>query len=306
MAQIIFLNERSHPCGDLHPAKAKEELANLIAVLVRIKKVLPSASLISAKPLPTLRLGNFYSVAIWPNEGGVAREQVRFLLGLGQRAPFRIVREMLGDADPGATIYRNDGDIVEGLGLAALYGGIPISFCGANRWRVSRLTLDVQQLVDDGESQWSLEIRHASLVEHVEFNRDGITSLRRRDVNNGAVLWLHKEELFPYLEFGPGVEADLKKLQSPAFLQVTEYLQQLNDAVEAWEPASSRSPNYPPLASDESASRKPLCRFPVPGGGYAAFTWHARYTPGEGRIHFLLKHDPKRVVIGYIGTKLGI
>jgi hypothetical protein len=306
MAQIIFLNEISHPKGAIHRAAVREELSHLVEVLVRIKKILPSASLISAQPLPTLQLGDSYSVGIWLNEGGLAREQGRFLLGLAQRAPFRVAKEIFGDPDPGATVYRNGGDVVEGVGLASLYGGMPISFSGDERWRVHRLLLDVHQLLDDDESQWTSEIPHASLSEHVETNRNWITSLRRQSVNDGAELWLQRAKLFPFLEFGPRVERDLKVLQTAALLQVIEYLHRLNDAVELWEPDSSPRPDYPPLASDESESRKQLCQFPAPGGGHRAFTWHARYTPGPGRIHFLLLHNPKRVAIGYIGNKLGI
>jgi hypothetical protein len=101
MAQIIFLNERSHPTGDLHPAIAGQALTDLIDLILRIKAILPQLSLITAEPLPTLQLGSRYSVAIWLNEPGVSRDRARFLLGLGQRAPFRIAKVEFGDPDPG-------------------------------------------------------------------------------------------------------------------------------------------------------------------------------------------------------------
>ena len=306
MAQLIFLNELSHPTGEVHHAVARQAISDLVDVLLRITVLLPRASLITAEPLATLAIGNSYSVSIWLNDSGVRREQARFLLGLGQRAPFRVVEEIFGDGDPGVTVYRNSGDVVEGIGLAHLYGGMPISFCKEQRWRVSLLTLDVEQLLETAHEHWTTEIRHASLAEHVQTNRNWIISLRNRNVENAKELCANREELFPYLEFGPRVETDLNELQPPAFLQVLQYLRRMNDAVEAWDPDARPAPEYPPNTTDESEARKPLCQFPAPGGGHAAFTWHGRYTPGPGRIHFRLERGPKRVILGYIGRKLGV
>jgi hypothetical protein len=305
MAQLIFLNECSHVRGNVHPAVARQVLDGLINVLLRIKGILPQVSLISSESLPTLRVGEAYSVGIWLNEGGVARERARFLLGLGQQAPFSAVRERHGDPDPGVSVYKNEGQVVEGIGLAELYGGIPISFDNDVRWRVPLIHLDVEQLVEDEERTWSTDIRHASLVEHVDGHRNWLMSLRRRNISNAKDLCANRAELLPYLEFGPRVESDLYLLQSQAFLQVVEYLYRLDAALEAWNPRLHPFPEYPPNTTDESGGRKHLCQFPAPGGGHAAFTWHGRYTPGAGRIHFRLEHDPKRVILGYVGKKLG-
>jgi hypothetical protein len=203
------------------------------------------------------------------------------------------------------TIYRHAGDIVEGIGLADLYGGFPVSFCGEARWRVPALALDVEQLVEEEESQWSTEVRHASLPQHVETHRNWLVLLRRRSVENAADLFRHRAELLPNIQFGPRIESDLRTLQPPAFFQVLEYLHRLNDAVEIWNPDISPRPDYPSKTTDESESRKPLCWFPSPVGGRELFSWHGRFTPGAGRIHFRLDRHAKRVVLGYIGRKLG-
>ena len=305
MAQLIFLNERSHPAANLHRQVADQSLTQLVDVMLRIKRILPQASLISSEPLPTLQLGDNYSVALWLNGSGANRERGRFLLGLSQQAPFRAVREQHGDPDPGVTIYRHAGQVVDGLGLADLYGGLPISFSHDVQWHAAALSLDVERLLEEAEEKWSIEVRHASLVEHVDLHRNWLASLRRRSVENAADLLAHGRELFPHVEFGPKVESDLNSLESTAFLQVVQYLYRLNDSVEDWDEIRP-TPQYPPGTNDESATRKPLCVFPAPGGGQAAFTWHGKYTPGAGRIHFRLERHPKRVVIGYIGGKLGI
>src|SRR6266849_4263261 len=114
MAQLIFLNERSHPVGNVHPEVAGRMLSALIDVMLGVKKLLPRASLITAEPLPSLQLGDNYSVANWLNGPGITRERGRFLLSLGQQAPFRIAKDLFGDPDPGVTVFRNAGDTVEG------------------------------------------------------------------------------------------------------------------------------------------------------------------------------------------------
>jgi hypothetical protein len=242
---------------------------------------------------------------MWLNAPGVNRERVRFLLGLSQRAPFRVVREHYGDPDPGVTEYRYAGQIVDGIGLAHVYGGMPVSFAHDVQWRVAVLHLNVVQLLEDAENQWSVEIPHASLLEHVEIHRNWLISLARQDIESASDLLARRRESCPYLEFGPGIETDLNNLQPDAFLQVLQYLYRLNDSVERWDGVGP-TPQYPPGTNDESESRKRLCNFPAPGGGPAAFTWHGKYTPGAGRIHFRLERNPKRVIIGYVGRKLGI
>lgn len=272
MAQLVFLNERSHPTGDLNAAVAGQLLTSLTDVLLRIKNILPRISLISAEPLPTMQVGDGYSVAIWLNERGVSRERARFLLTLGQYAPFRVVRDQHGEADPGCTVYRNDGDVLEGVGLADLYGGFPVSFAQIERWRVPTLRLDAEQLLDDEERKWTFDIRHASLPNHVEVHRTWLTLLRRRDFEDVADLCQNRAELFPCLEFCHRIQDDLECLQPPALRQVVDYLHRLNDSVENWNPLARPRPDYPPNTTDESEGRKPLCNFPTPSGTIAPFT----------------------------------
>ena len=305
MAQLVFLNELSHPADNLHSAVAADALVDLLEVMLQIRAILPRVALITAVHLPALQLGKSYSVAMWLNDHIVNRDRARFLLSLMQYAPFRVAQELFGDPDPGITVYANGGDVAEGIGLAHLYGGLPISFSIETRWRVAELKLDVQQLLEDGESNWSVDIRHASLIEHVGQHRVWLQSLIRRNIENATDLILNRADFFPRIEFGPGIEADLNKLQPPALLQVAQYLFRLNDAVEAWDPNLRPAPEYPPNTTDESPSRKRLCNFPAPGGGKLPFTWHGRYTPGPGRIHFRIEHNPKRAVLGYIGRKIG-
>jgi hypothetical protein len=305
MAPLIFLNERSYPVGDLPRQIVGQSLEQLINVLMGIKRVLPRASLITSEPLATMSLGDHYSLIMWRNESSSNRERGRLLFGLAAQAPFRIAKELYGDPDPGVTVFRYEGAVAEGLGLAHLYGGLPVSFSHDPRWNLPMISLNVEQLLEEGEKSDLISINHASLPQHLEVHKAWLASIPRREVAGAHDLVSRRDEICPYVQFGPNVSADLSKLESPAFLQVFHYLCNLSDSVRDWDEVNP-TPQYPPGTNDESASRKALCNFPTIGGGTATFTWHGKYTPGAGRIHFRLERNPRRAVVGYIGRKLGI
>jgi hypothetical protein len=271
--------------------------------LVSIRAILPNATLLCAEPLATLQLGDSYSVAQCLNERGIVRERARLLLSMGGRAPFRIAQDLFGDPDPGITVYRHCGNPVEGIGLAELYGGLPVSFA-IPPWLVATIQLDVEQLTTDVEHRWIVETRHASVSDHVRLHRLWLISLRCRDIVNAVDLYNRRNDLFPSLEFGRNLQSNLQDLQPPAFWQVVQYLCRLDESVEQWDPKTAHAPEYPPHTTDEHESRKRLCYFPDTNGVSTCCSWHGRFTPGPGRIHFKVEADPKRAIVAYIGRKL--
>lgn len=304
MAQLIFLNELSHPRADSHPSEGQRLVCQLADVLVSVRKALPNSALISSEPLAALPIGKDYPLSRCLNEAGIVRERVRVLLGLGGRAPFKWAQELFGDPDPGATTCVCFGKPAEGAGLAMLFGGLSVSFC-IEPWVTPSIELQVHQLTeDDGETMWTEEIPHASDLSHVDRNRVWLNELRRRDVANPVDLCERFSELFPYVELGQGARGDLLALQGPAFIQVTKYLAELDNAVERWQPGTTPTPQYPPHTTDEHKNRKLLCNFPDANGTIRCCSWHGRYTPGAGRIHFRLETSPKRAILGYVGKKL--
>lgn len=304
MAQLIFLNELSHPERDSHPAVGQRLACKLADVLVSVRKALPKAALISSEPLATLLIGKDYPLSRCLNEPGPVRDRVRLLLGLGSRAPFRVAQDLFGDPDPGMTMCECFGKPAEGAGLAMLFGGLPVSFF-ADPWITSSIRIEAHQLTDDDqEVRWTTEIPHASDLPHVDANRHWLNALRRRDVEHAADLCARFNELYPYLELGRSARNDLLSLQNPAFAQVTKYLSELDNAVERWVPGTTPTPEYPPHTTDEHASRKRLCNFPDANGTLCCCSWHGRYTPGAGRVHFHLEASPKRAILGYVGKKL--
>jgi hypothetical protein len=56
----------------------------------------------------------------------------------------------------------------------------------------------------------------------------------------------------------------------------------------------------------EAEQRKRLCMFVDLDGIERLFDWHARFTPGAGRIHLRLVPEEGKARIAHIGLKLGI
>jgi hypothetical protein len=210
---------------------------------------------------------------------------------------------LAGDPDPGVTVYKCFGKYAEGAGLAMSFGGLPVSFC-VEPWLGHMLALEAHQITDEGESAWTVDMPHASDLPHVNIHRAWLNALRRRDVSNPSDLCERFSQLFPYIELGRGAHGDLLSLEGPAFIQVTKYLAEIDNAVELWAPGTTPTPGYPPHTTDEHETRKRLCNFPDANGVPCCCSWHGRYTPGAGRIHFRLEASPKRIILGYVGKKL--
>ena len=223
MAQFIFLNEKSYGSAQTSPEAAQQALAAFSEAMVGVKRLLPNLSLLSSDRIGRLQLANGYSMSQWLNSGSEHREKARFLLTLANHAPFDTVVGLLHDADPGVTCYRCLGEPVEGIGLACLYGGMPVSLPIDEQWKTNTLSVDAEQILEDNsQSAWSTNVRHASLLQHVEDHRAWIVSLRRRDIANALDFSTRRLELFPFLAFTASTLKDIDKLEKPAFYQVMQ------------------------------------------------------------------------------------
>lgn len=311
MSQIVFLNERSHPCGaSLHPAVCAEIVARFLAVMRAAKGPMPRLSLVTAEPLPDIRLSDGHSIREWINAPNTNKELARFLLSLGQMAPFRAARDAFGDPDPGVTEYTHDGEPFPGMplvgvGLAHLYDGLAVSFGHDEGWLRPQLPLAIRTYTEDGEVAAQGSVLHAAVPEHVQLHRETLVARCRRAITGAADLWRRREELLGNLRLLPGTESQLATLGREEFQQVRKWLFTMEDAVAAWDPATHPTPAYPTHCTDESRSRRDLCWFEDTDGQRHLFSWHGRFTPSPGRIHFRLDAGRRKVVVAYIGRKLG-
>ncbi|MGC4805084.1 hypothetical protein [Micromonospora sp. DT233] len=85
--------------------------------------------------------------------------------------------------------------------------------------------------------------------------------------------------------------------------QVKERLAELELATADWETTKDGTPHWRSKVTPESESRKALCYFNDTDGVSRLFEWHARLTPGAGRLHFRMERSQQQLVIAYIGGK---
>jgi hypothetical protein len=161
------------------------------------------------------------------------------------------------------------------------------------------------ELVDDADGSfdsYAVRQRHAAKPEHMESHDDwtgqvGLTALR-----NGAEIWEARADLYPNLEFLPRVEDQLRGLEPEWILPVANRLRTLQEAVGKWNPKEEAEPPWVRV-TPEAEGRKRLCWF-VDGNVKELFDLHARFTPGDGRVHLRLIRAEGKVRIAHIGRHL--
>jgi hypothetical protein len=164
MAQLVFLNELSQDIGDVHPTIAAESLVRFVDVLLCIKRRLPKVALLSSEPIATMLIGSQFSIPLWLNESGASRERARILLSFANIAPFSLASEKFGDPDPGVTQCSVAGVPAQGISYAFIYGGFPVSIDHMTSWHTPTIILEIDQILEEGESTFQEPFPHASLL----------------------------------------------------------------------------------------------------------------------------------------------
>jgi hypothetical protein len=128
-------------------------------------------------------------------------------------------------------------------------------------------------------------------------------------IAHGAELWNRRAELLPNLVFIPRTRAQLEDIRpgDPMLNQAWIKLSGIDKAIEAWKVTNGRYPMFPFNVRPESRTRRALAEFRDCEGNICIFSDHCDLAPTEGRIHFMVRTDPRRhALIGHIGRKLGI
>ena len=148
-----------------------------------------------------------------------------------------------------------------------------------------------------------MSVRHASHEEHVKHHAAWFDDALRGRYSTGRDLWEERALAFPNLVFLDRVADDLAKLASVWVEPVRSRLAELDRCVAEWR-RSAPAPSWRSHITPESDTRRHLTRFTDLDGITRFFEWHARFTPGPGRIHFRIDAAAHRLVIAYIGRKL--
>lgn len=127
-------------------------------------------------------------------------------------------------------------------------------------------------------------------------------------IESGVILWSKREEIFPNLIFCKNVCKMIEDLKStmPNFIQIVEQLWKLDRY------AAHRGHQFVPDAlpikgSPESTTRlrdfSKVLTWECPDGVTRLFSWHVRFTPGAGRIHFYPLENSNKILIGSIANQ---
>jgi hypothetical protein len=244
-----------------------------------------------------------YPIARWRNDSQVDRDTRSFFRTLTTKLSFI--------PDLPEFWYREDQ--ANGLGFAFQHEHIAISLRSMSDWYSGHLGLEVRypELDEDGQLLTEyVEVIHASHSDHVVEHADWIKNRTKVIVKNGQDLWNNRVELFPNLQFCESVREQIwELLHGDLKLQpIMKRLSELENYCLNWHEGPFDTERIVSKVSPESEVTLYKYRsqhtFRCPDGKERIFSWHVRLTPGAWRIYFYPEKDMRRLIIGYIGSKL--
>jgi hypothetical protein len=301
---LLFLNELS--CGTSQsPDRVDAMMEDFVTLLRHVRERRPATSLVSLVRREDLEVAKGYFLTQWIGARPRNKELWRSMKAMQNRAPFGSV------LPPGAADradYRVGKSEALGLGAAHLMDGLLVSLLAGNTWNAVHVAATCDELTEDSDEITTrrVTVRHAAIAEHARFHDAWISRAGLSDFNNGAKIWQARADVYPHLQFLPRVADDLEKLIADWIGPVADRLADLNEAAGRWEPTTTPEPSWLSKVTGEGEIRSRLCWFDDLDGKRRLFDQHARFTPGEGRIHFRLVPEERKVRIAYAGLKLGI
>lgn len=196
----------------------------------------------------------------------------------------------------------------KGLGWAseAMENTLALGFRQKDAWNDDGYDVDICLLDEDGEEQQiASKCKHVVSPDGIETHRDFL--LKKINIPaNGKVLSIRSAKLFPHLIFSEQAFNQLKRIKDSVTIQQIYW--RLSDLEKvAANSISSVSPDkfrYKTTPESETRSRLPQLKILFPDGETRLCSWHSRFTPGAGRIHFCPDESKQIFYIGYIGEKI--
>ena len=305
MDKPIYLNEHSFHVPLDSAQEAKRLFGHFYDLLRYLDRRVGGLSLVAHRRLTDLAIGP-YTAAIW---FAGDPERVRRIKLISSRAPFDVDIESIREKLQGELEFRHEGDEVIGLGLASWHDSLAVSV-NRDPWRTPELVLQRFLVAENLQAELigqedDVTCRHATIEQHVEHHAAWIDAEQVDRPRTPDELWQYAERWYPNIAFHPRVRKQLVDLgaASPAFTQVVEKLAALQDSLSGWN--GDGMPEWGVHVTGEHSGREGLCWFEDLDGEQRLFEQHARFTPGKGRIHFRLDGPDQRIVVAYVGDKLG-
>lgn len=286
-------------------------MATLVSVMVRAAECGARRILRVPRGFEAQLVCDGYPLAAWRNDPGVVLEQKQFFNVVASKVSYLeglpLLEEQLISNE-----YKYGEAPAKGLGVASALDGLAVSANFDDRWNhpfleVERIWIELD---GDGELLSAPEsVYHASFLAHVETHRNWIRARAQSSASDGPDIWRRRSELLPGLVFCACVEKELAAL-GPGhvmFKPVYGRLLELDNYARNWEEGPFNHELLPSRASPESQGtieeHGNELTFLCPDAKARLFTWHARMTPGEWRLHFYPDGVTRRIIIGRIGRK---
>lgn len=249
------------------------------------------------------------------------REQRTFLLGRLSKAPF--VEEMHRNREA-ATKSMIEGAAGEarcrGAVFAYLTNAPAVSLFGHEAWEADAIPLSLVRMREEADEAGApdgtlekddVEVLQVATPGHVARCAKTLRERVLRAVSAGRELWERRGELFPRLDLGPDVEAQLGELTDvvEGFHLVVEALARLDAALRSWgdgplEPGMKFSPESPSTLNHSTYG--PLRDFRCADGQTMRFSLHLKLFAGNRRIYYAAYRSDGvgRAHVGYVGPHL--
>ena len=197
----------------------------------------------------------------------------------------------------------------EPLVLCAITNSVSLGF-PSNGWDSSTLTVQFQELLDNGEFSSTEEVidniartTHAIVLvhRHTQYNLSGI--------ENWKDFWDKRSSVYPDLMFGKDVESQLDQIPPDLLETVAEKVWKINESAQKWKLEKTKEPIWSTKVTPE---RRELMKnkklrnariFKSSDDKFKLYEWHARYG-NNGRIHLRFDRSSWSIEIGYIGRHL--
>ncbi len=307
----LFFNELSVKQAG-HPDIAKQWMCSLM-------KVYKSASRKGFKRLRTMQnisgelLAPNYSFSHWLKDQSV--DQVIRLLFRSQALNAPFIEDILEKKSEGGDKlfeFEYNDKIAKGLGAAFLLDSLAVSFNNFPEWDKTSILIYAAYFSDEKADVIETDetVRHCCKTTHLEFWEKWIETVNKPPIPNGKILWLKRKSLFPHLIFCEDVKKQISHLHEnhAEFVQIKKRLFELETYCSTWEIGPFDPGSIPSKVTPESSSRIESCQDNLtilcPDSRHRLFSWHSRYTPGAGRIHFDPDEDNRKIHVGYIGLKI--
>ncbi len=261
---------------------------------------------------------NFYSLEVcpgycishWMNDADVNKDERLFLKRLATQSPY-LIDLPESQSEVQGYDFKIDGKTALGCGIAYLLGGMSISLRSDPKWDTPSLEVVVEQLGEEGIVHKTVEIVHASCVDHIRHHVNWIKGQIVYRIHTGGELWDRRGELFPSLIFCSSVEKQVRRLEYGTSMldPVVRHLFELQRFCQSWTNGTFDKDKIPLRVSPESEPT--LLQFAKertfvsPDGVERVFSWHTKINYNAWRIHFDFDNDnPSTLIVGYIGQHL--